>query len=268
MNYDDIHDVNCNAFADTSEKYFYNLEKRKMHLEKPANKKAARFYKKEKSSINFSHEKTRSKKFFSKIFRFMFACTFLLVFLVAFSVAMSFFDKDKEVLSFKNYDEIIWPIVMQNPRPFDENHPPDNETMIKASIWDLAMSHKNISNAWNEDNLLVLPESEVKTAGKKLFGKELNLSRLKEKNFEFYKFDSEKNEFLIEPISGTEGFLPHTVNAHRDGEDIVLKVGYVAPKNQFSKSMNKVFENKVEKFAKYRLKKNIDTGEFYVSSVT
>ena len=45
-------------------------------------------------------------------------------------------------------------------------------------------------------------------------------------------------------------------------------MGYVSPKNQFNSEMNKIEKDKFEKFAKYKLKKNAETGNFYISAVT
>lgn len=268
FDYSRVYDTNRLYVSGGEGRRFSHFEKEKKHLEKPKRNKTYRFAKIEKPQ-KFKHvEKYQNGAgVFSGLFRFMFACVFLTAFLAAFAIAVSVFDKGDEAWNLKNYDDMIWPVVMQDPKPFDESNPPDKETMLKASLWKLAMNRNNMNESWNEKSQLVLPKSDVESAGKKLFGKEPDFSGLTQKGSGFYKFDDSKNAFLVEPISGTDGFLPHTVNACHEGDDVVLKVGYVSPKNQFNSEMNKVFNNKVEKYAKYRLKKNINTGNFYILSV-
>ncbi len=254
---------------DTERLYCGKDEKGKRHLERPGRSKPQRYCEIKKAN-NFYHfwKEQKNSNIFSGLFRFIFACAVLTTFLIAFAIAVSVFDKGDEACSLKNYDDIIWPVVMQDPQPFDENRPPDKEIMLKASLWELAMNRKNVSDSWNEEQKLVLLKSDVESAGEKLFGKEVDFSGSNRINSNFYKFDDSKNSFVVEPVSGTEGFLPHTVNACHEGGDVVLKVGYISPKNQFNGEMNKIFDNRVEKYAKYRLKKNMNTGDFYVSSVT
>lgn len=248
---------------------FTALDKRKKHLEKLKGDNLHRFSKTPKTDGYLEADKKKNNMHvFSGLFRFIFACVVLTAFLIAFAIAVSVLDKGEEALGFKNYDDIIWPVVMQDPQPFDETSPPDKEIMLKASLWELAMERKNMSDAWNEEQQLVLPKNDVESAGEKLFGKEQDFGGLDCNNSDFYKFDNSKNTFIVEPISGTDGFLPHTINACYEGDDVVLKVGYVSPKNQFNSKMNSIFENKIEKYAKYRLKKNLNTGNFYVLSVS
>ncbi len=269
FDYSQIYDSNRSYSKTGEERRFFPLEKGGQHLEKPNRGKARRFSESKKTE-NFCYleKKHSNANIFTGLLRFTVACIILTAFLLTFAIAVSIFDKGDEAWSLKKYDDIIWPVVMQDPHPFDENRPLDRETMLRACLWELAMNRKDMSNAWNEEQQLVLPKSEVESAGKKLFGKEVDFSGLDCSDPCFYKFDDTKNEFLVEPVSGTNGFLPHTVNACHEGNDVILKVGYVSPKNQFNSEMNKVFENKVEKYAKYRLKKDTNTGDFYILSVT
>jgi hypothetical protein len=251
-----------------SGRHFLNSLKKKKHLEKPKQFDAFKLSDvKSSSDAEYSPRSQGGGKKISGLFRFMAASVTLTAFLIVFAIAMSVFDKGDEAWNLKNYDDMIWPVVMQDPKPFDENCPPDNETMLKASLWELAMDRKNSNNSWNSEQQLVISKSDVESAGKKLFGKETNFSGINPEGSDFYKFDDSRNAFLVEPISGTDGFLPHTVTAKHEGDDVILKVGYVSPKNQFSSSMDSVYNNRVEKYAKYRLKKNANTGNFYVLSV-
>ena len=77
----------------------------------------------------------------------------------------------------------------------------------------------------------------------------------------------EKNDFLVSAISGTDNFVPHTVNFCKKGSEIILKVGYVVPANGFNSGMTLLSEDKIEKYMQYHLKKNKSTGKYFISAV-
>ncbi len=214
------------------------------------------------------NDKINSKRALAfKIFRFAFACLILTAFLVMFALSSGFFDKTDEYRDFKSYDNFIWPVVMQDPSPFNEKTPPDIKTVTEASLWDCAMRNKFDESKFDDDGMLVLSYDEVERTAKKLFGDGIYLNGLKDMSGSFYKYNPFKREFTIAPVSGVNGYVPHTVKALRHNDEVFLNVGYVSPKDQFNSEMNKVNPNKVEKFARYKLTKSSETGNFYISAV-
>lgn len=223
-------------------------------------KSKAKHYRKENKSC------CKNLRFF-KFSRFVFACVVLTAFLVMFAWGESFFERNEQLKDFTCYDNFIWPVVMQDPLPFDEKTPPESSAVISASIWNCAMDNKNNENKFDENGMLVLSEDEVEDNAKKLFGENTSLGNKEYFNGSFYKYSPSKKEFTVAPISGTEGYLPHTLKAFERNGDVFLNVGYVSPKNQFNPEMSKIEKDKFEKFAKYKLKKNTETGNFYISAV-
>lgn len=211
--------------------------------------------------------KLRHTGLFFKVLRFICACMILTAFLIIFALGEGFFDKSDEIQDFNYYDSFIWPVVMQNPSPFDEKNPPECSVIIGASIWNCAMDNKFNKDKFNEEGMLVLSENEVRSNAEKLFGENISFKSCDCFSGSFYKYNPTKKEFIVVPKSGTSGYLPHTVRAFKKNGDIFLKVGYVLPQNQFNCEMNKVEKNKVEKFARYKLKKSVQTGNLYISSV-
>lgn len=206
-------------------------------------------------------------RMFFKAFRFAFACVVLTAFLIILVLGANFFEQNEDLQDFRYYDNIIWPVVMQDPLPFSEKSPPDFNVIINASIWSAAMENKFNRDKFNEDGMLVLSRKEVQDAAKKLFGENIVFPNFECCNGYFYKYNSSKKEFTVAAVSGVGGYIPHTVKAFQRNNDIFLNVGYISPKNQFNSEMNKVDKCKIEKFARYKLKKNTSTGEFYVSEV-
>lgn len=210
------------------------------------------------------------KKEKNKFFKF-FGVFFILVagvsFWAVFSLKPCFFEGTEKIENYESYDNLIWPIVMQDPPCFDEKNPLDEKIKIKSALWDTAMNLKDKVFDYDEDDMIIFPAKEVQKSYEKLFGEEINYEFLCSVKDPFYKFNKPKKEFSVKVTSGTDRFFPHTVDAFWEKNNIILKVGYIVPQDQFDENMNPLAEAKTEKFANYKLRKNKMTGKFYVSSV-
>lgn len=219
------------------------------------------------------------KKFFKKIhgnfkngrninaIKFLVVCLVLTAATVAISIAVSIVEKGDNALGLSDYDNFIWPVVMQNPENFNENSPAEVDTMVASSVWKLAMEKKDEENSFNKNQELVLSLKEVQEACNELFGKTFDKNDLTALNKSFFEFDGKNNQFLVKSVSGVENYVPHTVNAYRKDDDIILKVGYVIPSEQFELDMNEIFDNKIVKYKNYHLKTSKTTGKKYVAAV-
>lgn len=199
--------------------------------------------------------------------KFLVICLILTAAMVVISIAISIADKGDNAIGLSDYDNFIWPVVMQNAENFNENSPPEIGTMVASSVWKVAMDKKDNKNSFNKNQELVLSLKEVREACNDLFGKDFDRVDLIGINDDFFEFDSKNNQFLVKSISGVDNYVPHTVNAYRRGEDIILKVGYVIPSDQFEINMNEIFDNKIVKYKNYRLKINQATGKKYIAAV-
>lgn len=220
-------------------------------------------------AINGKHHAKRTRKNlirFNRMFRFLWICAFLAASSVFIVFAIGFFERFENSKKLKNYDNFILPVVMQNPSFFDEINPPDEQMVLNAAIWDCAMNVKNPVYS-EEDGRLILSEDDVNESVEKLFGRYINTDRVKYNKNGLYTFEKEENCYLIEAVSGTDKFAPHTLGFYSDGLDVVLNVGYVCPMNSFDKNMNFSPEEKIEKNATFRLKKGIN-GNYYIASVS
>ncbi len=212
-------------------------------------------------------EKKKKKNKFFKFFGVFLVFAGVLSFWAVFSLKFGLLNFDKEIKSFESYDNLIWPVVMQDPPCFDEKNPLDEKIKIKSALWDTAMNLKDKDLSYDEDDMIIFPAEEVQNSYERLFGEEINYDILDVIKDPFYNFNKAKKEFSVKVMSGTDRFFPHTVDAFWEKNSLILKVRYVIPQDQFDENMNLITEVKTEKFANYKLKKNKKTGEFYVCSV-
>lgn len=207
------------------------------------------------------------KKHNKNAIKFLLICLILTASIVAISIALSAAEKGDNALGLSDYDNFIWPVVMQNPENFDESCPAEVSTMVAAAVWKASSEKKDDKNKINEDGQLVLSFDEVLEACESLFGRVFEKSDLIGINEEFFKYDENKNCFFVESVSGVDNYTPHTVNAYRKGDDIILKVGYVIPSERFEPDMRGIRENNISKYKIYHLKTSEETGRKYVSAV-
>ncbi len=199
--------------------------------------------------------------------KFLLICLILTVSIVAISIALSAAEKGDNALGLSDYDNFIWPVVMQNPESFDESCPAEVSTMVAAAVWKASAEKKDDKSKINDNGQLVLSFDEVNEACESLFGRGFEKSDLIGINEDFFKYDENKNYFLVESVSGVDNYTPHTVNAYRKGDDIILKVGYVIPSERFEPDMRGIRENNISKYKIYHLKTSEETGRKYVSAV-
>ena len=222
---------------------------------------------------------SKNKNFFNKIYhkhgkktnlnamKFLLVCLILMISIVAVSIALSAAEKGDNALGLSDYDNFIWPVVMQNPESFDENSPAEMSTMVASAVWKSAMEKKDNKDKFNNTSQLVLSFDEVREACESLFDRTFEKSDLIGINESFFQFDESKNCFLVDSVSGVDNYTPHTVNAYRKGDDIILKVGYVIPSERFEPDMSGIRENNISKYKIYHLKTNETTGRKYISAV-
>lgn len=211
-----------------------------------------------------SHKNKKNRTF--DAIKFLLVCLVLVMAVVAISIVVSIFKKHDIPASFASYDNLIWPVVMQDPKNFDEKKPIDSGDMISAAIWRIAASEKNNPERFNKDQCLVLSLEEVQKSAKELFNKNFSKEIIPHVEKNFFKFDFNKNEFLIDSISGAGSYWPRTVSALcKDGETI-LRVGYVLLADDFDSEPAK-FSEKIEKYKTYHLKTDPDNGCTYITAV-
>ncbi|MDO4199147.1 MAG: hypothetical protein Q4D57_00060 [Clostridia bacterium] len=227
------------------------------------------FFGKTENNDNFFKKILRKnrKKHNINAVKFLLICLILMASIVAISIALSVAEKGDNALGLSDYDNFIWPVVMQNPESFNENSPAEVDTMVSAAVWKASAEKKDDKSKTNDEGQLVLSFDEVREACESLFDRTFDKKDLTDVNEDYFKFDENKNCFFVESVSGVDNYIPHTVNAYRKDDDIILKVGYVLPSDSFEPDMSGILENNISKYKIYHLKTDKTTGKKYVSAV-
>lgn len=221
--------------------------------------------------LMYKYEKATAQKrnTFSKFIRFSSACCLIIVAPVVISYAITVMSDSVNLSDLKQFDDLISPIVMQDPPEFNEHSPLPQDIIAKSAVWDTAIEKNKSGGTFNKDQKLIISMDEIQKSCKKLFGKSADFSDQNALKSNFFEFDSANNQFLVDAVSGVDNYAPLTLNARSIGNEIVLQVGYFLPSDQFDNNMNKLYQPKIEKTKTYKLKRNkIYPHGFYVCEIS
>jgi hypothetical protein len=169
------------------------------------------------------------------------------------------------------YDQEIAVVVAQDPEPFESPDKADEEFVLNASIWKLMIEHSSDYTTYDDIGRTVVPLGDVAEACEELFGPDCTLHPQSPKTESFYTYDSEKAQFHIALYSQEGVYTPYTVSAKKEGDSVVLRVGYVPPTDATRTAYSSVSSGTEKptpaKYMDYVIKTNEKTRKDYIYAV-
>lgn len=167
----------------------------------------------------------------------------------------------------QEYEQLISPVVMTDPIPFEDITTADNDFILEASLW-AALTGSNRENYTYDDmGLLLVPASDVSVAATRLFGPTVTVEHQSFEDVDgTYLYDPEIAAYRVPSITKS-AYSPSVTEISKNGDEILLTVGYVAPGNVWSTQQQTTSGDPTpEKYMVYRLLKASD-GSRYVAAV-
>lgn len=195
-------------------------------------------------------------KIAKKMLKFVLIFSIVIAFIMFVFAGFSYFCAKTKFRELRDYDGLIWPIVMQDPEPFGGDLQPKPKMMIKAAIWRLAEVKKGDTNAFDTDGKLIISKKEIDETTNKLFGKTVELKNEIINDIYFVDYDEKRQVMLIDSVSCDQNFIPETLNCLCENDKIILNVAYVLPETEFSLIKNLINKPVCEKQMKYILDSN------------
>lgn len=169
------------------------------------------------------------------------------------------------------YDKEIAVVVAQDPQPFESPDKADSEFVLDASIWKLMMEHSSDYTTHDDIGRTVVPLGDVVEACEELFGPKCALHPQSPKTESFYTYDSAKAQFHIALYSQEGVYTPYTVSAKKEGDGVVLRVGYIPPTDPTRAASSSVSSGAEKpspaKYMDYVIKTDGSTKKDYVYAV-
>ena len=169
------------------------------------------------------------------------------------------------------YDKQLSVIVAQDPQPFASPDKADPDFVLNASIWKVMTEHGSDYTSYDDAGRTIVPLGDVADACGELFGPKCPLQPKNPATESFFTYDSAKAQFHIALYSLEGVYEPYTESVKKEGDSVVLRVGYISPTDPtraasagVSSSLNKPVPTK---YMEYVLKTNDSTKKEYLFAV-
>ena len=130
----------------------------------------------------------------------------------------------------QEYERMLLPVVIFDPVPFENPVNIDNASLLQYSIWATAMGDKRDQYEYDDNNMMVIPASDVDVAAQQLFGPDVKLEHQSFGDLEnSYLYDEDIKSYHVPIITITGFATPKVEEINKVGDAIELKMGYVPP---------------------------------------
>lgn len=127
------------------------------------------------------------------------------------------------------FENIVRPVVMFNPTPFEKPSDIENDDLLNFSMWATLLGEKKDTYTFAETQELVVPASDLNVAAAKLFGPDVSLEHHSFEYFEMsYYYDAESSVYYV-PVSVVFNvYTPSVESVVRNGDFYELSVGFLS----------------------------------------
>ena len=188
---------------------------------------------------------------------------FFTVVAACFNLTRSILDNSSQK---QEYEEMLLPVVMFDPPPFEDPVNLRDTDLLQYSIWATVLGEKRDTYEYDDDLSLVVPSSDVDMTAYHLFGPDVTLKHDSFGDYEISYYYEEATKSYHVPVTTMTGFyIPSVEEIVKKGDVIQLKVGYIPPNNalnvDFSGKGNS--EPAPDKYMTYELHKGKDGYYLY-----
>jgi hypothetical protein len=169
------------------------------------------------------------------------------------------------------YEEMLLPVVMFDPDPFDDLTQADVSQLLNCAVWSLLMSPEGTdkySYSEGENFGLEVPQKDIETHFINLFGTEIDIASM------FSSIDMSEYDILYDaalqsyilPITGVESaYTPKVYSIEKQGNSDILTVGYIGNKAWVQIADGEYQAPEPDKYMKITFRER--SGGMYVSSI-
>lgn len=188
-----------------------------------------------------------------------------LVFLGVKGVSSLLDDSDKRL----EYQKLIATMVMQDPVAFDDIKDASEDFLLQSAVWAVIKNENSDRYTYDETGAMLVPAADLDLYAAKLFGTKVKLNHktFGENTDLVFTYNTETAMYKV-PAAGMLGFYtPYVTNMKKEGNTVVLKVGYVSATGVWMGDVNgQVYEPEIEKYMLYTLVKT-DKKNYVLQSI-
>lgn len=170
------------------------------------------------------------------------------------------------------YEEMLKPVVMFDPDPFDDLTQADVSQLLNSAVWALLMSEDGADKypySEGETFGIVVPQEDIESYFVSLFGTEIDISSLHSSiDMSEYEitYDAALKSYIL-PVTGVESaYTPKVYDIEKQGSSKILSVGYIGSLAWAQIEDGEYTAPEPDKYMKITLRER-SGGMMYVSSI-
>ncbi|MBR2868272.1 MAG: hypothetical protein IKB88_04285 [Clostridia bacterium] len=169
------------------------------------------------------------------------------------------------------YEQMLEPVVMFDPEPFDDLNQADVSQLLNSAVWALLMSEEGTEKyPYSEGDVfgIIVPQEDIEKYFVSLFGTEIDIASM-HASVDMSAFDITYDAALksyILPITGVESaYTPKVYEIEKKGSSVILSVGYIGSK-AWAQAADEGYEApEPDKYMKITLRER--NGGMYIASI-
>ena len=172
----------------------------------------------------------------------------------------------------KEYEEMLKPVVLFDPDPFDDLTQADVSQLLNSAVWALLMSDEGAdkySYSEGENFGIVVPQADIEKYFVSLFGTEIDIASMHSSiDMSGYDiiYDAALKSYIL-PITGVESaYTPKVYDIEKQGSSLILSVGYIGNSAWVQVADGEYTAPEPDKYMKITLRER-SGGMMYVSSI-
>lgn len=168
--------------------------------------------------------------------------------------------------NFDEYNQLLTPVVMNDPDAFDDITKANPEQLIDIAIWSILKSDLSPDQYEYGDGGMIIPETDVTAEFQKLFGTEVQPTHASVEGYGYeFTYDATKQTYTI-PLTGiVPTYTPRVVSSDKSGSTIVLTVAYLGGDQWAQDSEGNMVAPEPDKYMRVTLREK--DGAYYISAL-
>lgn len=136
----------------------------------------------------------------------------------------------------RKIEDIIRPVVMFDPAPFEKASDIDPLLLLQYSMWAALTGEKRSTYTFGENAEMLVPASDLDMAAAGLFGNEVVLQHRTFGDYQATYYYDEANQVYDVPVIGQQVYTPRVEGIELDKEAglYIVTVGYIPPGNAWT----------------------------------
>lgn len=171
----------------------------------------------------------------------------------------------------KEYEQMLTPVVMFDPDPFDDLTQADVSQLLNSAVWALLMSEDGADKypySEGENIGIVVPQADIEQYFVSLFGTEIDIASMHttlDMSEYDITYDAARQSYIL-PITGIESaYTPKVYDIQKQGSSLILSVGYIGTKAWVQVADGEYSAPEPDKYMKITLRER--DGGMYISSI-